>query len=183
MTALVYPDWPAPSHVKALTTTRTGGVSQPPYESLNLGLHVGDAPDNVMQNRQLLMQLGDLPAAPCWLEQTHSTRAIDLTHWQPGTEADACYSRQAGQVGVVMTADCLPVLFCDRQGEQVAAAHAGWRGLLNGVLEQTLDLFSGPKSDILAWLGPAIGPRQFEVGKEVFDAFTAHSGEASVVFR
>lgn len=178
----IQPDWPAPTPIKALSTTRLGGISQPPYDSLNLGLHVNDDNDKVYRNRQWLTRSARLPSSPLWLEQVHGTRVIDANDWQVGIEADALFSRQAGQVCPVMTADCLPVLFCDVDGKMVAAAHAGWRGLLNGVLENTVSQFSCSADHILAWLGPAIGPQQFEVGSEVFDAFCSHSAEAGQAF-
>lgn len=162
------PDWPAPSHVKSLVSTRKGGVSNAPYERFNLGDHVGDDPDAVMKNRQILAM--SLPQSPMWLTQTHSTTVVKSSEYLGLCEADASYTNEANIVSVVMTADCLPVLFCDDKGSQVAAAHAGWRGLLDGILEQTVACFS-ESSTILAWLGPAIGPDAFEVGQEVKDMF------------
>ncbi|MTI63694.1 peptidoglycan editing factor PgeF [Methylophaga sp.] len=181
--SLIEPDWPAPAQVKAFSSTRSGGISKPPYDSLNLGLHVNDDEAAVFANRKQLKLAGTLPSNPLWLEQVHGTRVIDADHWQAGIKADAIYSNQSDQVCVVMTADCLPVLFTDSAGQQVAAAHAGWRGLLNGVLENTASRFSCDPGNILAWLGPAIGPQQFEVGAEVFAAFTARSKEAGEAFR
>ncbi len=181
--AFIQPDWPAPTPIKALSTTRLGGISQPPYDSLNLGLHVNDDHDKVLNNRRWLTRSAGLPSSPLWLEQVHGTRVIDANDWHAGIEADALFSRQAGQVCPVMTADCLPVLFCDDDGKMVAAAHAGWRGLLNGVLENTVSQFSCSANKILAWLGPAIGPQQFEVGSEVFDTFCSHSAAAGQAFR
>lgn len=181
--AFIEADWPAPAQVRAFSTTRAGGISKPPYDSLNLGLHVNDDQKAVFANRERLKQAAALPANPLWMEQVHGTRVIDADNWQAGTEADAIYSNQADQVCVVMTADCLPVLFTDSAGQQVAAAHAGWRGLLNGVLENTVSQFVCDPGNILAWLGPAIGPQQFEVGAEVFAAFTARSREAAEAFQ
>lgn len=180
---LIKPDWPAASHVRACTTTRAGGVSLPPFDSLNLGRHVGDDESAVEINRQRLTQWAELPDKPLWLEQVHGTNVIDAGQWRPGIEADAIYSDQTGQVCVVMTADCLPVLFTDRKGSQVAAAHAGWRGLLAGVLENTVARFADKREDILAWLGPAIGPARFEVGLEVFEAFTDRDSQAAAAFK
>lgn len=179
---LLTPNWPSPPGVHAYSSTRQGGVSQPPYDSLNLGLHVDDNPQSVETNRQILSTQAGLPAQPLWLEQVHGTRVIDAKDWENGCEADAIFSRQPGQVCTIMTADCLPVVFCDQQGKQVAAAHAGWRGLLNGILHQTVEQFDGPRSDILAWLGPAIGARQFEVGAEVYSAFCERYPEAESAF-
>lgn len=179
---LIRPDWPVAHAVQASATTRAGGVSQPPFDSLNLGAHVGDYPQAVDNNRQRLLTLADLPGEPLWLQQVHGNRAVDAGHWQPGIEADAIYTDEANQVCAVLTADCLPVLFTDRTGSQVAAAHAGWRGLLAGILENTVARFSGRPEAIQAWLGPAIGPQQFEVGDEVFETFTAENAEAEQAF-
>ncbi len=167
----ILPDWPAPPTVRALSTTRPGGVSTDGYASLNLATHVGDAPDCVAENRARLQGL--LPSEPMWLEQVHGT---DVAPWRDAegpVTADAAFTSSANAVCVVMTADCLPVLFCDRSGTVVAAAHAGWRGLLGGVLEHTLRAMQVPGEHVLAWLGPAIGPRAFEVGDEVREAFIA----------
>ena len=183
MTAFIVPNWPAPANVCALQSTRQGGVSPAPWASFNLGDHVGDDPVRVAANRALLRGL--LPGEPCWLQQVHGTFAVDvekMAKTAPVPEADAAYARQPGQVCVVMTADCLPVLFCDRAGTVVAAAHAGWRGLLAGVLESTLHAMGVAPSELLAWLGPAIGPQAFEVGDEVRAAFVAHDPVAAAAF-
>lgn len=178
----IYPDWPAPANVKALATSRSGGVSQGVFASLNLGTHVGDDIAAVTQNRLLLKAQAALPAEPAWLNQVHGTKVLALDSWQGGlTDADAAMTKTAGKVCVVMTADCLPVLFCDNKGQQVAAAHAGWRGLCDGVIEQTLQLFENPR-DVMVWLGPAIGPAAFEVGAEVRAAFVAHYVGANRAF-
>ncbi|CNF05514.1 purine nucleoside phosphorylase YfiH [Yersinia nurmii] len=183
MKSLILPQWPQPSSVKSCSTTRSGGVSVPPYNSLNLGAHVGDNPADVEQNRQQLITQAALPQAPQWLEQVHGTRVLRLTG-EPAADiqADAVYSNVPGQVCAVMTADCLPVLFCSLSGDEVAATHAGWRGLCAGVLEQTLAEFSAKPSSIIAWLGPAIGPRQFEVGAEVKQAFVSADPQAALAF-
>jgi YfiH family protein len=172
------PDWPAPRKVRALSTTRLGGVSAGPYTSLNLGEHVGDDPRAVSANRQRLQRrLGQ--AEPRWLKQVHGIRvAMDS---DPVPEAaDASVSRRPGTACVIMTADCLPVIFCDKGGTTVAAAHAGWRGLSAGVLEATLK--SMGSSDVMAWMGPAIGPQAYEVGDEVRQAFVVQSPEAAKAF-
>lgn len=165
-------DWPAPAQVRALTTTRRGGVSGGPYASLNLGDHVGDDPAAVRYNRDLLGRELGLPSEPLWLNQVHG---CDVLQIEPGTgqgcSADAAVSVAPGRVCAVLTADCLPLLFCDRAGTQVAAVHAGWRGLLHGVIEAALDSLAVPGPDVLCWLGPAIGPQAFEVGNEVRAAF------------
>lgn len=174
------PDWPAPAAVKALQTTRIGGVSRAPYDSLNLGDHVGDEPAAVAANRSRLASA--LPGGPLWLRQIHGTVVADADSAAPGTEADAAVARRVGKVCVVMTADCLPVLLCDRAGTAVAAAHAGWRGLCAGVIEATVAAMDRPAGDLVAWLGPAIGPKAFEVGDEVRAAFTAHDPAAAAAF-
>ncbi|MCR8916533.1 peptidoglycan editing factor PgeF [Marinobacter panjinensis] len=178
---LIVPDWPAPSWVNAASTTRVGGVSKSPWDSLNLGTHVGDDLEDVTKNRALLGQWAE-PGAQSfgWLNQVHGTHVAELP--QPGqVTADACVTSQPGAVCAVLTADCLPVLFCDPSSGRVAAAHAGWRGLCDGVLERTLEHLGNPAS-VLAWLGPAIGPEQFEVGAEVRDAFLLSDPQAGRAF-
>ena len=177
------PEWPAPANVRTASTLRTGGVSAMPFDTLNLGDHVGDAPEAVQSNRQRLREALRLPDEPCWLNQVHGSRVIEAGKWAVPPEADACIARTAGQVCVVMTADCLPVLFCNREGDRVAAAHAGWRGLAGGVLESTVNSLGLPGSQLMAWLGPAIGPDAFEVGDEVRIAFTARDAAAAQAFR
>jgi YfiH family protein len=167
---IITPEWDAPSRVVAFCTTRQGGVSEGGYSSLNLADHVEDDPERVQRNRGILNQAQRLPSDPCWLTQTHSVRAIDLDR-DDSRDGDASLTSTPGVISVVMTADCLPVLFCNRAGDEVAAAHAGWRGLLDGVLENTVAAMRSAPGELLAWLGPAIGPRHFEVGEEVLDAF------------
>ncbi|MCB1774740.1 MAG: peptidoglycan editing factor PgeF [Gammaproteobacteria bacterium] len=177
---LITPDWSAPAGVVACSTTRRGGTSQGPYASLNLGDHVGDEAAAVAANRERLAAVMDLPAAPSWLQQVHGTR-VRL----PGDGdacGDACFENRPDRVCAVMTADCLPVLFCNTAGTAVAAAHAGWRGLQAGVLEQTVAAFTDPPTQLLAWLGPAIGPGAFEVGDEVRAAFMAHDVRSAGCF-
>lgn len=178
-------DWPAPFHIKTAISTREGGVSLPPYDGLNLGSHVNDRPEAVAQNRQLFKQQTKMPAEPLWLNQVHGTVCVVLeqTDFSAGPfTADASTTKTKGLVSVVLTADCLPVLFCDVSGTQVAAAHAGWRGLVDGVLEQTLAQFPDPNS-VMAWLGPAIGPTAFEVGDDVRLAFIEKDAKADAAFR
>lgn len=174
------PGWPAPANVKALQTTRHGGVSSPPYDSLNLGSHVGDAPLAVARNRMLLNTV--LPSEPVWLEQVHGTIVAngDMAGCRP--QADACIARQRGSVCVVMTADCLPVLLCDAQGGVVGAAHAGWKGLAAGVIETTVQAMEVAPQNLMAWLGPAISQQAFEVGDEVRAAFVAAHPQAASAF-
>lgn len=176
----IEPDWPAPEAVRALTTTRAGGVSLPPYDSLNLGDHVGDDPAAVAENRRRLRAF--LPAEPRWLVQVHGTAVAHADALQHPAEADAAVAFTPGTVCAVLTADCLPVLLCDRQGTRVAAAHAGWRGLAAGVLEASVTAMHCEPSDILAWLGPAIGPQAFEVGEDVREAFVRDLPAAAVAF-
>lgn len=176
----IIPDWPAPKNVRALQTTRTGGFSAAPYDSLNLGDHVGDAPLMVERNRMLLTPL--LPSEPVWLKQVHGTTVTDAGMTSCLPQADASITTHPGAVCAVMTADCLPVLLCDEQGSVVGAAHAGWRGLCDGVIEQTVHAMNVPPQSLMAWLGPAIGPQAFEVGEEVRAAFIERLAEASAAF-
>ena len=178
---LLQPDWPAPPNVVALQTTRSGGFSNQGYTSLNLAAHVGDDDRRVSSNRALLAQSCDLPAEPAWLEQTHSTRVINLDR-ERDRQGDAAFTACPGTVAVVLTADCLPVLFCHRDGSKVAAAHAGWRGLVSGILERTVALMQAPPHELMAWLGPAIGPAKFEVGAEVLQAFVDEQAESAAAF-
>jgi len=179
----LWPDWPAPSRVRAVSTTRICGVSQSPYASLNLGDHVGDAPGAVAENRARLRSVLSLPAEPCWLQQVHGNCAVDAAEQTWPCQADAAYTDQPGVVCAVLTADCLPLLLCDRAGTRVAAVHAGWRGLANGVIERALAGFATSGSELMAWLGPAIGPRAFEVGDEVRAEFVAHDAAAASAFQ
>lgn len=176
----ISPEWPAPANVRALQTTRNGGVSVAPYASFNLGSHVGDNPLAVSRNRMLLAPL--LPSEPVWLNQVHGLGVADAGHAGCLPEADASVSKHPGAVCVVMTADCLPVLLCDDKGSVVGAAHAGWRGLCEGVIESTVSAMNVPASTLMAWLGPAIGPGEFEVGDEVRAAFVAKQPQAAAAF-
>jgi YfiH family protein len=174
-TRFITPDWPAPSNIKSLSTTRHGGASQPPYDSFNLGTHVGDQAARVEQNRQTLLNQARLPEPPRWLNQVHGTSVISANDWLGNDDADAIDSKQLNQVCVVMTADCLPILLCNKQGHHVAAIHAGWRSLAAGIIEKTLQRFECQADDLMVWLGPAIGPQQFEVGSDVVTAFSHNS--------
>lgn len=184
---VITPDWPAPANVKAVCSTRAGGCSVGPYQSLNLGRHVGDDPAAVNRNRQLFRSTAQMPGQPVWLNQTHSSRCITLSadtaypSDSDGTDADASFSRQAGIICTVMTADCLPVLICNQAGTEIAAVHAGWRGLCNGVIENTMRLFSQPAT-CMSWLGPAISQPVFEVGGEVRAAFMQQDPAAASAF-
>lgn len=172
-------DWPAPARVRSCVTTRSFGPSQSPFDCFNLGDHVGDDPQQVQANRDWLAQ--QLGCAPVWLEQVHG---IEVVEARPGTvaTADACWSRTPGVACAIMSADCLPVLLTDRAGSCVAAAHAGWRGLVAGVLEQSITAMQVPVHEVLVWLGPAIGPAVFEVGPEVRTAFVAQHAAAASAF-
>lgn len=186
MSAALLPiDWPGlPESVRVASTTRLGGVSAAPYAQLNLGDHVGDVAERVAENRQRLIGLAGLPAAPAWLRQVHGTRVLRLHAGSAaGQEADACWTDQPEVVCAVLTADCLPVLLADARGHCVAAAHAGWRGLVHGVLEATVAALPAPASALTAWLGPAIGPTRFQVGAEVRDAFLTANAADAVHFR
>ena len=178
----ILPDWPAPPGVCAVTTTRRGGVSRPPHGALNLGAHTRDDPDAVAENRRRLCRALALPAAPVWLRQVHGTRVVAAHRAEGVPEADGGWTDQAGFVCAVLTADCLPVLLCDGRGARVAALHAGWRGLADGVIEAGIRALGGP-CGLMAWLGPAIGPGAFQVGDEVRAAFLAHDAGASGSFR
>jgi len=174
------PDWPAPANVKSLQTTRNGGTSVGPYSSFNLGSHVGDNPLTVARNRMLLNTL--CPSEPVWLNQVHGISVADAGHAGCLPEADAIISSHRGAVCVVMTADCLPILLCDESGSVVGAAHAGWRGLCDGVIEATVGAMKVPAPTLMAWLGPAIGPAKFEVGDEVRTAFVMKHPQAVAAF-
>ncbi|NOX27604.1 MAG: peptidoglycan editing factor PgeF [Gammaproteobacteria bacterium] len=179
--ALIYPDWPAPSWVHAVSTTRQGGVSSGPFSSFNLAQHVGDSNDNVSLNRARLVGNVCLSQEPAWLTQVHGNRVLDVANIDSNglTEADASYASKADQACVVMTADCLPILLCHRKKKIVAAVHAGWRGLVQGVVEATLSPFGDDRSQIIAWLGPGISNKAFEVGDDVCQAFATDKDKPS----
>lgn len=181
-TAILTPDWPAPPNVRAVCSTRIGGCSLGRYASLNLGGHVQDNPPQVAENRLRYQRLSQMPSAPVWLEQVHGTHVVQLRQGsKAGETADAAVTTEAGVVATVMTADCLPLLLCDNQGTQVAAVHAGWRGLCNGIIEATVAHFNCP-AQVMVYLGPAISQAAFEVGAEVRDAFLKHGNNASAAF-
>lgn len=174
----IEPNWPAPKNIKALCTTRIGGVSLPPFNSFNVATHVEDNPQSVAQNRQLLMQSLNLPAQPFWLDQQHTDIALELkSQSQPNFSdisppiADASWTMQPSLVSLVMTADCLPILVTDLSGSCVAAIHAGWKGLADGVVSKTINAMPVHAEELMAWIGPAISARQFEVGEDVLQAF------------
>ena len=179
----ILPDWPAPANVRAAVTTRAGGVSHAPYDSFNLAAHVGDDPAAVRENRARLRTTLALPAEPVWLKQVHGVAVVDAAQGGAAPEADGAFAAQPGAVCAVLTADCLPVLLCNREGTKVAALHAGWRGLAGGVIEAGVKAMGVPGNELLAWLGPAIGPQAFEVGPEVRAAFVQHDAQAAQAFR
>lgn len=179
------PDWQAPGHIRALCSTRKGGASQPPWDSLNLGSHVGDNPDHVARNRQMLADFIGLPAGNIgWLNQVHGTDVVALTpdNINAVATADASYTRHPGIACAILTADCLPVILTDTSGTVIGAAHAGWRSLCGGVLENLITAMAVSPANLKAWLGPAIGPGNFEVGPEVRKAFIDQSPEAAQAF-
>lgn len=179
--AFILPDWPAPANVKALQTTRHGGVSMGVYASLNLGDHVKDLPQHVAANRQLLSAY--MPSEPVWLNQVHGIRVIDAALSSCLESADASFTNRKQVVCVTMTADCLPVLLCDQAGTLVAAVHAGWRSLCDGVIEASVTAMPVQADQLMAWLGPAIGPDAFEVGAEVRAQFIAKDAQAASAFK
>lgn len=189
-TDFIVPNWPAPANVHALQTKRDAGYSLAPYNSLNFGSHVKDNPMHVAQNRQLLNQF--LPSEPVWLNQVHGIELVDAASTSCAPDADASFTTQKNVVCVTMTADCLPVLLCDKAGSVVAAVHAGWRGLCDDVLEAAVNKIIGHKlcraaqikpADLMAWLGPAIGPNAFEVGAEVRAQFVEKDKNAISAFK
>lgn len=179
---LVFPDWPAPASVKAVTTTRIGGVSDGRHAALNLGERVGDRPTRVRENRRILARILALPAEPVWLRQVHGTDIVDAGRASPEAAADGSVSHKPGAVCAVLTADCLPVFLCDRAGTRVGLMHAGWRGLAAGVLAAGVARLSVPPVELLAWLGPAIGPDVYEVGDEVKRAFVEKDAACAAAF-
>jgi hypothetical protein len=188
--SFLVPDWPVPANVKSLVTTREGGISEPPYDSFNLGSHVGDEVYAVNHNRKLLAEAVGGKKAFQWVRQEHGSDVLVLDSGlvDESREADAIYTRQDNIACGVLTADCLSVFFCDETGSEIAVAHAGWRGLANGVLQNTLAQFDADPATILAWLGPVIGPCHFEVGNDVRDAFLALgiaeiNNEAGILFQ
>ena len=162
-------NWPAPANIKAVTTVRSGGFSEAPFDSLNLGAHVGDDASAVLRNRAVIRDQLSLPSEPAWLQQSHSTRVINLNGESFDGDADGSISQTEGIVCCVMTADCLPLLLTNQAGSKVAALHVGWRGLADGIIETGLELFAQPPSKVIAYAGPAISIANFEVGLEVRD--------------
>jgi polyphenol oxidase len=188
---IIAPNWPAPARVRSAFTLRTDGVSLSPYDSLNLAAHVDDVADAVQENRRRVRARLGLPAEPVWLQQVHGVEVADLdvatshdveTRVPAGRRADAAVTRLPGRVCVIQVADCMPVLFAARDGSTVGAAHAGWRGLAGGVLEETVRKLAVPPAQLIAWLGPAIGQGHFEVGDDVRSAFVSSNPDAASAF-
>lgn len=175
-------NWPAPYNISALTTTRLLGYSSAPFDSNNLAFHVGDVDLQVSKNRQQLTELLCLPAEPIWLNQTHSTICISA-ETDSNRNADASVTRSKNCPLVVMTADCLPITLCNTQGTEIAAIHAGWRGLYEGIIENTLHKMTSTASDLLAWIGPAISQTHYEIGAEVYSAFHSKHPESASCFK
>ena len=167
-------DWPAPKHIRAGTTVRTGGYSIKPYNKLNLALHVGDETERVKKNRNTLIKSLHLQSEPVWLNQTHSSRIICIDKPPTNLEADASYTTVKNKICSVMTADCVPVLFSNQKGTKVAAVHAGWKGICNGIIENAINKFSSPET-LLVWIGPHISDSYYEVGKDVYENCLNHS--------
>jgi polyphenol oxidase len=165
------PSWPTPAHIISFTTLKTEGNSTGHYNSYNLAHHVDDNPDHVKKNRRQLIDNWSLPIEPQWLNQTHSTRVISLTEQIEDSNADACITTDLNRPCVVLTADCLPILLCDQSGQEVAAIHAGWRGLLNGIIDNTVHAMQHSANHLLAWLGPAIGPSAFAINNDIKQQF------------
>jgi polyphenol oxidase len=193
--AFLIPDWPAPARVRALATTRGDvgiGASSPPFDHFNLGAHCGDAADAVAHNRAALRELAALPGEPHWLRQVHGSTVVHETRAHPGLalqaaeggmpEADASVTSDRDTVLAILSADCLPVLFSSADGDEVGAAHAGWRGLAAGVLENTIAAMQTPAPALIAWLGPAAGPLAYEIGEEVYAAFVERDLRAAAAF-
>lgn len=182
--------WPIPDNVGIAMTSRHGGTSQAPFDSLNLGLHVGDDAANVLANRALIQQQLSIASPLLWLEQVHGIEIVNCANLSAGSlashpppKADGSYSSSPDISLAIMTADCLPVLLCNKAGTEVAAVHAGWRGLCDGVIEAAVNQFNCQNADIMAYLGPAIGPHAFEVGAEVKQQFVAVNKQSAQYFK
>jgi YfiH family protein len=173
--------WPAPKNITALSTTRMAGYSKSPYDSNNLGLHVGDNEELVKKNRQQLRELLNLPNEPVWLEQTHSTVCV-IAEDDSNRNADAAVTRSLMHPLIILTADCLPITLCNTQGSEIAAIHAGWRGLFNGIVENTVAKMNSQPSELLAWIGPSISQEHYETGEEVYTSFTSKYPKSATAF-
>lgn len=175
-------NWPAPPSIRVVTTTRMGGVSEANFAAMNLATHVGDDAQDVAKNRHILREALRLPNEPIWLEQTHSTRCVEVTSEDCNRDVDAAITRQKNQVLAILTGDCLPIVLCDRQGTEIAAIHAGWRGLANGIVDNTIAQLHASPTQCLAWIGPAICGRCYATGAEVLDQFIGRYSFAAQAF-
>lgn len=180
--SLITPNWDAPDCVVAFTTTRQNGFSEAPYNSLNLGTNSGDTCKSVEKNRHYLQQQLALPNTPAWLNQVHKAHVVEITAQHTLCDADASFTRTEQQVCSILTADCLPILLCNTRGDEVAAIHAGWRSLASGIIEKTVQHFKSAPKEILAWLGPCICRDCYEIGREVYQAFTKNMASANAAF-
>lgn len=178
----IWADWPVPDNVHAGTSIRVGGDSQAPYDELNLALHVGDNPENVIKNRQTLSEYLDLPSEPIWLEQTHSSTIVPINTSAENVIADGSFTTGQNNVCAIMTADCVPILFCDATGTKIAAIHAGWKGICGGIIEKAVNEFSKPEV-LLAWIGPCISGQYYEIGKDVYEKFNIYSSSLKSAFK
>jgi len=174
-------DWPAPKQVHAGTTLRFGGHSQTPFNDLNLAHHVGDVSANVYKNREIIINHLELQSEPVWLDQTHSSNIISIDNMPENRKADGSFTTKQNKVCTIMTADCVPVLFCNNNGTKIAAIHAGWKGICRGIIENAIKTFSGPES-ILAWIGPCISSEFYEVGEDVYAGCLNHSSSLKSAF-
>lgn len=179
----IIPNWSAPKNIHAYTTTRLGGISQPPYNSFNLSTNVGDDLNTVLANRRKLRQDLNLPNEPCWLNQAHTKNVVVADNHASYPNADASYTTTPNIVCVELTADCLPILLCSKKGDLVAVIHAGWKGIVNGVIEATIHALPINPAELIAWLGPAIGPNSFAVGEDVREQFINFDAKAQNAFR
>lgn len=179
---IIKANWPAPSHIHAYATTRAGGVSQPPFHCLNLSYRVGDDRQSVEENHRRLKTMLSLPTDPLWLSQCHGNRVVNADIAESDCEADGSYSSIPNRVCAVQTADCLPILLCDKAGTTVAALHGGWRGLSQNIIANALRVISYPQGEWMAWLGPAIGPTVYEVGEAVYQAFISQNPALQAAF-
>ena len=176
-------DWPVPEHVQAGTTTRIGGYSRGTYASMNLASHVDDNPDYVFQNRILIREQLSLPDEPLWLQQIHSNKVINLAKENVNQPADGAYTNKHNQICVVLTADCLPLLLCNTTGTEIAAIHIGWRGFSRNIITSALNAFTAKPQELMAWIGPYISAKHYEVGEEVRTACLKLINDTNTVFR
>ena len=183
MTKIIQPNWQVPNNIHAFTTTRNGGISPPPFNTLNLGNNTNDSTDNIIKNRKLLMKDYSLPNAILWLTQVHGDTVVNANSYQPFIEADGVIAQQANQVCVILTADCLPIILCNRTGTEVAAIHAGWRNLEKEIISKTINQMDSQAHDLIAWLGPCISAPHFEVGPEVAELLIKNQQDKKAIYQ